>query len=136
MNGMNIKISPEKGATYAKWMSLGYGVGSFGLVFIVEHLGGVLQATLTLNGLIGGVTLGLFVLGIACKQANTKGAFYGGLLSLALVIFVGVVAQIANVETPALPTSVEHCDCHVNVTGIIDDLLSESLLLPAEQGFT
>ncbi|TDG52671.1 hypothetical protein AWZ03_000904 [Drosophila navojoa] len=136
INGMNIKISPEKGATYAKWMSLGYGVGSFGLVFIVEHLGGVLQATLTLNGLIGGVTLGLFVLGIACKQANTKGAFYGGLLSLALVIFVGVVAQIANVETPALPTSVEHCDCHVNVTGIIDDLLSESLLPPADQGFT
>lgn len=71
-NGMNIKISPDKGATYAKWMSLGYGIFSFGLVFIVEHLGGVLQATLTLNGLIGGVTLGLFVLGMAFKSANTK----------------------------------------------------------------
>ncbi|XP_034480541.1 sodium-coupled monocarboxylate transporter 1 [Drosophila innubila] len=127
INGMNIKISPEKGATYAKWMSLGFGVASFGLVFIVEHLGGVLQATLTLNGLIGGVTLGLFVLGIACKRANTKGAFYGGLLSLALVVFVGVMSQIVSLEIPTLPTSDEQCDCHVNVTGIIGDLLSESL---------
>ncbi|XP_017060123.1 sodium-coupled monocarboxylate transporter 1 [Drosophila ficusphila] len=136
VNGMNIKISPEKGATYAKWMSLGFGIASFGLVFIVEHLGGVLQATLTLNGLIGGVTLGLFVLGIACKQANTKGAFYGGLLSLALVIFVGVVAQIASVEEPALPTSIEKCDCHVNLTDIIGDLLKEPMDVVGEGGFT
>ncbi|KAH8278221.1 hypothetical protein KR044_002558 [Drosophila immigrans] len=137
INGMNIKISPEKGATYAKWMSLGFGVVSFGLVFIVEHLGGVLQATLTLNGLIGGVTLGLFVLGIACKQANTKGAFYGGLLSLALVVFVGVVAQLGDVETPTLPTSVQSCNCHVNVTDMIDDLLSETLRSETvQEGFT
>ncbi|KAL7731459.1 hypothetical protein ACLKA6_017277 [Drosophila palustris] len=137
INGMNIKISPEKGATYAKWMSLGFGVASFGLVFIVEHLGGVLQATLTLNGLIGGVTLGLFVLGIACKQANTKGAFYGGLLSLALVIFVGVVSQVASLETPTLATSIEHCDCHVNVTGIITGLLIEELRsATVQEGFT
>ncbi|KAH8402855.1 hypothetical protein KR222_007672 [Zaprionus bogoriensis] len=133
---MNIKISPENGATYAKWMSLGYGVASFGLVFIVEHLGGVLQATLTLNGLIGGVTLGLFVLGIVCKQANTKGAFYGGLLSLALVIFVGVVGQIGSVEIQALPTSVERCDCHVNVTGLIENLLTESLQPMEAESFT
>ncbi|KAH8366179.1 hypothetical protein KR093_009954 [Drosophila rubida] len=137
INGMNIKISSEKGATYAKWMSAGFGVVSFGLVFIVEHLGGVLQATLTLNGLIGGVTLGLFVLGIVCKQANTKGAFYGGLLSLALVVFVGVVAQLGNVETPTLPTSVQSCNCHMNVTGIIGDLLSESPQSESVQdGFT
>ncbi|XP_017080391.1 sodium-coupled monocarboxylate transporter 1 [Drosophila eugracilis] len=136
VNGMNIKISPEKGATYAKWMSLGFGIASFGLVFIVEHLGGVLQATLTLNGLIGGVTLGLFVLGIACKQANTKGAFYGGLLSLALVIFVGVVAQIASVEQPALPTSIDKCDCRVNLTNVIGDLLTEPVEVIQEGGFT
>ncbi|KAH8378913.1 hypothetical protein KR009_002053 [Drosophila setifemur] len=136
VNGMNIKISPEKGATYAKWMSLGFGLASFGLVFIVEHLGGVLQATLTLNGLIGGVTLGLFVLGIACKQANTKGAFYGGLLSLALVIFVGVVAQIASYEQSALPTFIDQCDCHVNVTNIMGDLLTEPIAMVGEGGFT
>ncbi|XP_011199674.2 sodium-coupled monocarboxylate transporter 1 [Bactrocera dorsalis] len=119
VNGMNIKITPDKGALYAKWMSLGYGILSFGLVFIVEKLGGVLQATLTLNGLIGGVTLGLFVLGIAFKRANTRGAFYGGLLSLAIVIFIGVMAQIVNVDPVELPLSVAHCDCQVNATSVL-----------------
>uniref|UniRef100_A0A1A9ZMT8 Sodium-coupled monocarboxylate transporter 1 n=1 Tax=Glossina pallidipes TaxID=7398 RepID=A0A1A9ZMT8_GLOPL len=125
VSGLNVKISPDKGALYAKWMSLGYGVLSFGLVFIVEHLGGVLQATLTLNGLVGGVTLGLFVLGIAFKQANTKGAFYGGLISLIIVIFIGVIAQIANVDSNALPLSIENCNCLVNSTATLTPRLKE-----------
>ncbi|XP_037939154.1 sodium-coupled monocarboxylate transporter 1-like [Teleopsis dalmanni] len=132
VNGMNIKITPDKGALYAKWMSLGFGILSFGLVFIVERLGGVLQATLTLNGLIGGVTLGLFVLGIAFKKANTRGAFYGGLLSLAVVIFIGVVAQIANVEPEALPLSLDKCDCHINATETIVNVVN----INQEAGFT
>lgn len=135
VNGMNIKISPDKGALYAKWMSLGFGIFSFGLVFIVERLGGVLQATLTLNGLIGGVTLGLFVLGIAFKNANSKGAFYGGIASLVIVIFIGVVAQISNVEPDSLPVSVDKCDCQVNVTHIVDVVIHTDLELK-ETGFT
>uniref|UniRef100_A0A1A9W4N0 Sodium-coupled monocarboxylate transporter 1 n=1 Tax=Glossina brevipalpis TaxID=37001 RepID=A0A1A9W4N0_9MUSC len=136
VNGLNIKISPDKGAFYAKWMSLGYGVLSFGLVFIVEHLGGVLQATLTLNGLVGGVTLGLFILGIAFKQANTKGAFYGGIISLLVVIFIGVIAQIANVDPNALTLSIENCDCLVNVTDTLTDRLGDSIENSASSGFT
>ncbi|XP_073836980.1 sodium-coupled monocarboxylate transporter 1 [Musca autumnalis] len=138
VNGLNIKISPDKGALYAKWMSLGYGILSFGLVFIVERLGGVLQATLTLNGLIGGVTLGLFVLGIAFKSANTKGAFYGGIASLVIVIFIGVVAQISNVDPEDLPLSVENCDCLVNVTQSLGSAVTvrREALEIAETGFT
>ncbi|XP_075160532.1 sodium-coupled monocarboxylate transporter 1 [Haematobia irritans] len=137
VNGLNIKISPDKGALYAKWMSLGYGLLSFGLVFIVEHLGGVLQATLTLNGLIGGVTLGLFVLGIAFKNANSKGAFYGGISSLVIVIFIGVVAQISNVDPEDLPLSVENCDCFVNATEtLISSALRREAVGTVESGFT
>lgn len=135
INGMNIKITPDKGALYAKWMSLGFGVLSFGLVFIVERLGGVLQATLTLNGLIGGVTLGLFVLGMAFKSANTKGAFYGGIISLVIVIFIGVIAQIVNVEPESLPLSVEHCDCAVNSTQMLGTVILEALQEENVSGF-
>jgi hypothetical protein len=48
-----------------------YGIFSFGLIFLVEGRG-VLQATLTLNGLVGGILLGLFSLGIFFKSANVK----------------------------------------------------------------
>lgn len=136
INGMNIKISADKGALYAKWMSLGFGIFSFGLVFIVERLGGVLQATLTLNGLIGGVTLGLFALGIAFKSANTKGAFYGGIISLIIVIFIGVVAQIANVEPVSLPVSVDKCDCLVNATQTLGGVFMETIVEEEVTGFT
>lgn len=50
---------------------LSYGVLTFGLVFVVQNMGGILQVTLTLNGLLGGVTLGLFALGIFFKSANS-----------------------------------------------------------------
>lgn len=109
--GVGLKIPPEKASKYAKWMSLGYGVFSFGLVFVVERLGGILQATLTLNGLIGGVTLGLFSLGILFRHANAKGALYGGILSLAFVIYIGVMAQIDGEPVQHLPSSVAACNC-------------------------
>lgn len=48
-----------------------YGIFSFSLIFLVEGRG-VLQATLTLNGLAGGILLGLFSLGIFFKSANVK----------------------------------------------------------------
>ncbi|XP_050076169.1 sodium-coupled monocarboxylate transporter 1 [Anopheles maculipalpis] len=111
--GMQIKIPDGKGALYAKWMSLGFGLVSFGLVFVVERLGGILQATLTLNGLIGGVTLGLFSLGIFFRRANSKGALLGGILSLILVIVVGVLALLYNEDTPPLPSSVDGCNATV-----------------------
>jgi solute carrier family 5 (sodium-coupled monocarboxylate transporter), member 8/12 len=48
-----------------------YGIFSFGLIFLVEGRG-ILQATLTLNGLVGGILLGLFSLGIFFERANVK----------------------------------------------------------------
>lgn len=48
-----------------------YGIFSFGLIFLIEGRG-ILQATLTLNGLVGGILLGLFSLGIFFEKANAK----------------------------------------------------------------
>lgn len=108
VSGMNVKLSAEKRTTYAKWMNFGYGAFSFGLIFLIEGRS-VLQATLTLNGLIGGMILGLFSLGIFFKKANLKGAFYGGILSMICVVILGICALIFNDEDPGLPTSVENC---------------------------
>lgn len=79
-------------------------------------MGGILQATLTLNGLIGGVTLGLFSLGVLFKSANSKGALYGGILSLVLVVYVGIMAQLNNVDPTPLSSSLLKCECSTNET--------------------
>lgn len=100
----------------------------------MEQLGGILQATLTLNGLIGGVTLGLFSLGILFKSANAKvnfkslsirthklifyccfqGALYGGIISLLLVVYIGIMALIRNNDVEPLSVSIESCNCIVS----------------------
>lgn len=85
-------------------------------MFLVEQLGGILQATLTLNGLIGGVTLGLFSLGILFRSANAKGALYGGLMSLILVVYIGIMAQLNNVEPIPLSSTLTKCECYSNET--------------------
>lgn len=79
-------------------------------------MGGILQATLTLNGLIGGVTLGLFSLGVLFKSANSKGALYGGILSLVIVVYIGMMAQLNNVEPTPLSSSITKCECYSNET--------------------
>lgn len=108
VSGMNVKLTPTIRTTYAKWMNFGYGVFSFGLIFLIEGRG-VLQATLTLNGLIGGLLLGLFSLGIFFKNANLKGAFYGGILTMICVLILGVFALIFNDEDHGLSTSIQGC---------------------------
>lgn len=113
--GMNIKITPEKNTRYAKWMNFGYGVVSFGLIFLVEGRS-ILQATLTLNGLVGGILLGLFSLGIFFKKANMKGALYGGLLSTLCVLTLGIFALTYGTEEPFLETSISECSCMQNST--------------------
>lgn len=101
-----------------KWLRLicSFGVLSLALVFVVEQLGGVLQATLTLNGLIGGVTLGLFSLGIFFKSANGRGALWGGLIALLLVVYMGIMSQVKSSEMPVLATSMAECACTMNET--------------------
>lgn len=116
IGALNVQIEPKKMAHYAKWMSFGYGILSFGLVFVVEQLGGILQATLTLNGMIGGITLGLFSLGIFYKRANSTGTLIGGSIAFCVVIFIGVMAQVKGTETPALTSSIESCNCYYNAT--------------------
>lgn len=113
ISGLNIKMTLEKSTRYAKWMNFGYGVASFGLIFLVEGRG-ILQATLTLNGLIGGILLGLFTLGIFFERANLKGALYGGLLATICVLTLGGFALTFGVDEPFLDTSTEGCGCKLD----------------------
>lgn len=127
VSGINIKINPSSATKYAKWMNFGYGVISFGLIFLVEGRS-ILQATLTLNGLIGGIILGLFSLGIFFKKANLKGALYGGFLATLCVLTLGILALSYGTEEPFLKTSVEGCSCSVNnaTSNLLDELVVES----------
>ncbi|KAF4524009.1 hypothetical protein B566_EDAN006303 [Ephemera danica] len=90
-----IKMSDSRAARLSKWISVGYGLISFGFVFVVAQLGAVLQAALSIHGMVGGPILGLFTLGIFVPWANATGALAGGISSLLFVFWIGFGAQFA-----------------------------------------
>lgn len=69
--------------------------------------------------MVGGVTLGLFSLGMFVPWANAKGALFGGVTALAVVVWIAVGAQVAalngQVHLESKPISIDHCPC-VNST--------------------
>ena len=52
-----------------------YGVLAVGLAFMVSKFGGVLQASLAINGALSGPVLGVFSLGLFVPFANGKVRF-------------------------------------------------------------
>lgn len=77
----------------ARYFTLGYGVLVVALAFVVARLGSLLEASNKAIGLVGGPLLGLFLLGIVVRRANTVGAVAGwlvGVLCLMPVTYTAV----------------------------------------------
>ncbi|XP_018569267.1 sodium-coupled monocarboxylate transporter 1-like isoform X2 [Anoplophora glabripennis] len=111
-----VHLPDRKGALVAKVLSIAYGAISFGLVFIVAQLGSVMQVAISFNGIAGGVTLGLFSLGMFFPWANSRGAIFGSLVAVALVTLmcIGQQISIANgtMKDDTKPMSTEKCPCY------------------------
>ncbi|CAG4981070.1 unnamed protein product [Parnassius apollo] len=113
---LGIALPENKGAAIAKWVCLAFGAISFGLVFVVERLGPVLQLALSFNGMAGGVSLGLFSLGMLFPWSNAKGAVTGGVFGLLVVVAAGGGAQFVQLPLPRLPVSTDGCPASYNIT--------------------
>lgn len=65
-------LSEKQATIQTKTVALVYGFVFIGLAFLAQFLGGVLQAALTIFGVVGGPLLGLFTLGMFTVMANQK----------------------------------------------------------------
>ncbi|XP_076577911.1 sodium-coupled monocarboxylate transporter 1 [Chaetodon auriga] len=114
----------------SKGLSLIYGVLCIGMAGLASVMAGILQAAISIFGVIGGPLLGLFTLGILCPFANSNGALTGLVSGLVVSLWVGIGAQVYP-PPPALtrPLSLTTEGCNFTTT---DSLNFTFTALPTE----
>ncbi|KAJ6638131.1 Sodium-coupled monocarboxylate transporter 1 [Pseudolycoriella hygida] len=111
------------------------GLISFCLVFVVQNLGTVLQLSMSLGGMTHGPTFGIFTMGLMCPWVNKRGAFTGGIVGIAAMIWIVANAQ-SDIASGILtfqikPVDTDNCeynfsDVRISNTTIIHDYVSTS----------
>ena len=122
-----------KATKVSKILAIVFGVICFGLVFVAMSLDNVLEAALSIFGIIGGPLLGVFTLGMFFPWANAivsfastqillteilkisilQGAGVGIITSLIFMLWIGVGTQVAKAQgylkLVPKPYSIEGC---------------------------
>uniref|UniRef100_A0A673ZUM3 Solute carrier family 5 member 8, like n=1 Tax=Salmo trutta TaxID=8032 RepID=A0A673ZUM3_SALTR len=99
------------------WINMGlsvfFGFLCIGMAAIASLMGSILQAALSIFGMISGPLLGLYVLGMFWRTANSTGGLTGLIVGLVITLWVGIGAQIYPPladKTNPLPISVAGCN--------------------------
>ncbi|XP_034984362.1 sodium-coupled monocarboxylate transporter 1 [Zootoca vivipara] len=96
-------------------MSLFYGGVCIAMAALASLLGSLLQAALSIFGMVGGPLLGLFSLGILCPFANPVGAFVGLIGGFTASLWVGIGAQIyPPLPSTAMPLNLSTAGCNIS----------------------
>jgi len=99
--------SVRDSAMISKILATCYGVICILVAFLTQNLGGVLQASLTIFGVVGGPLLGVFTLGMFTKIANQWGVIFGHIVGMAIAMW----SQFGKPrpKAPLLDFSIEDC---------------------------
>lgn len=99
------------------WLNMGlsvlFGALCIGMAGIASLMGSVLQAALSIFGMISGPLLGLYLLGMFFRTPNSTGGLAGMIIGLAVTLWVGIGGQIyppTADKTNPLPVTVEGCN--------------------------
>ncbi|XP_029907357.1 sodium-coupled monocarboxylate transporter 1 [Myripristis murdjan] len=105
------------------WMNMGlsvlFGFLCIGMAGVASVMGSILQAALSVFGMISGPLLGLYLMGMFFRTPNSIGGFVGLVTGLVLTLWVGIGAQIyppTDEKTKPLPLSTAGCQTNQSST--------------------
>ncbi|XP_023810709.1 sodium-coupled monocarboxylate transporter 1 [Oryzias latipes] len=99
------------------WLNMGlsifFGGVCIGMAGVASMMGRVLQAALSIFGMISGPLLGLYLLGMLFRTSNSIGGLVGMVIGLVLTLWVGIGGQVypptADMTNP-LPLTTAGCN--------------------------
>ncbi|ETN60334.1 sodium/solute symporter [Anopheles darlingi] len=91
----------------SKVMAFIYGLICIAVAFLAQNMGGVLQASLTIFGVVGGPLFALFSMGMFTTRANQRGVITGLLVGLSFSLWIGFGQPRPPLKT--LDFSTEDC---------------------------
>jgi solute carrier family 5 (sodium-coupled monocarboxylate transporter), member 8/12 len=101
--GRPLNLTAAESAVPSKIIAGIFGIVCIGTAFIAQHIGGILQLSLTIFGAVGGPLLALFTLGMGTQSAGDLGSTFG--------LFVGIVVSLwIGFGTPKPPQPVRSED--------------------------
>ncbi|XP_049944479.1 putative sodium-dependent multivitamin transporter [Schistocerca serialis cubense] len=107
-------LAESRSPLVGKLLALVFGLLFLGLAFMAQFLGGMLQASLTIFGAVGGPVLGFFSLGMFLPHANELGAITGLATWLTFSMWVGF--GVPRPDAVRLPTRTDGCDFNITAT--------------------
>lgn len=84
-----LEMKPNRSAIPSKIIAAVYGVVCVGTAFLAQHIGGILQVSLTIFGVVGGPLLALFTLGMSTIKANENGSIIGLFSGIIISMWIG-----------------------------------------------
>ncbi|XP_064911438.1 sodium-dependent multivitamin transporter [Columba livia] len=118
-------LSESRATLLSKLLALGYGLLCLGMAYVSSMLGPVLQAAISIFGMVGGPLLGLFCLGMFFPCANPTGAVVGLLAGLAMAFWVGIGSLVSSAGAAPPPNSTA-----LTPVGNLTTALATTLLAP------
>ncbi|XP_043572975.1 sodium-coupled monocarboxylate transporter 1 isoform X1 [Chiloscyllium plagiosum] len=110
-------LSEQKLAWVTKGLSLMFGIICIGMAALSSLMGSVLQAALTIFGIVGGPLLGLFLLGMIFPCASSIGALSGLAVSFILTLWIGIGGQVYQpLPDQTRPLVLNTAGCFFNTT--------------------
>lgn len=92
-----------------KLLALFYGILCVMLTILADQMTGLLQASLTLFGVVGGPLLMIFTAGICFRSVNSNGAATGFIVSLIFGLWIGFGSMLFGKRPERLSLSTELC---------------------------
>nr|XP_033806558.1 sodium-coupled monocarboxylate transporter 1-like [Geotrypetes seraphini] len=112
-------LSDKKLSWISQGASLFFGAVCIAMAAVASSMGSLIQAALSIFGMLGGPLLGLFSLGILFRVANPTGAIVGLISGFAISLWVGIGAQIyPPLPVRTLPLDLSTAGCNFTNTSL------------------